>query len=52
MNSLAILTRLIAATILARQNKALIAGVAYLRTENTYLREQIPKDKRQRFDDR
>jgi transposase InsO family protein len=52
MNSIPFLTRLIAATILARQNKALIAEVAYLRAEIAYLHEQIPKDKRLRFDDR
>lgn len=52
MNSLPFLYRLVAATILARQNKVLMAEVAYLRAENGYLREQIPKDKCLRFDDR
>jgi len=52
MNSLPFLTRLIAATILARQNKRLIAEVAYLRLEIGYLREQIPKGHRFSFTDR
>ena len=43
MDSLPFLTRLIAATILAKQNHCLIAEVAYLRTEIAYLREQIPE---------
>ena len=51
MDSLPFLVRLIAATILAKQNKALIAEVAYLRTENGYLREQIPTDQSLRFTD-
>jgi putative transposase len=42
MNSLPFLTRLIAATILAKQNKALIAEVAYLRAEISFLHEQLP----------
>lgn len=52
MNSLPFLTRLIAATILARHNKALMAEVAYLRAEIGYLREQIPSGQRLGFDDR
>ncbi len=52
MNSLPFLIRLIAATVLARQNNCLIAEVAYLRLEISYLREQIPKGHRFRFTDR
>jgi transposase InsO family protein len=51
MNSLPFLTRLIAATILARQNKFLIAENAYLRTEIAYYREQAPPERRNRFTD-
>ncbi len=51
MDSLPFLVRLIAVTILAKQNKALIAEVAYLRTEIGYLREQILKDQSLRFTD-
>lgn len=51
MESLPFLVRLIAATILATQNKALSAEVAYLRTEIGFLREQIPKDQSLRFTD-
>ena len=51
MHSLPFLTRLIAATILARQNQALIAEVAYLRTEIAYLREHLPQDHRFAFTD-
>ena len=43
--SLPFLVRLIAATILATQNKALIAEVAFLRTKIGFLREQIPKER-------
>jgi transposase InsO family protein len=45
------LIRLVAATILARQYKALIAEVAYLRVEIEFLREQIPKEQTVRFTD-
>ena len=41
MTSLPFLVRLIAATILAAQNKTLIAEIAYLRTEIGFLREQM-----------
>lgn len=51
MDSLPFLVRLIAATLLAEQNKALIAEVAYLRTEIDFLREQIPNDNALRFTD-
>ena len=51
MDSLPFLVRLIAATLLAKQNKALIAEVAYLRTEIGLLHEQIPKKKALRFTD-
>ena len=51
MDSLPFLTRLIAATILAKQNHCLIAEVAYLRTEIAYLREQIPEGQTLRFTD-
>ena len=40
MNSMPFLVRLIAATILAKQNKGLVAEVAYLRAEIAYLRAQ------------
>ena len=49
MENLPFLVRLIAATILAKQNKALIAEIAYLRTEVDYLRGQLPA--RLRFTD-
>ncbi len=52
MNSLPFLTRLIAATVLAKQNKVLIAEVAYLRVEIDYLRALLPADKQLRFTDR
>lgn len=52
MNSLPFLTRLIAATILSRQNKALIAEVAYLRAEIAFLHALLPADKPLRFTDR
>jgi transposase InsO family protein len=52
MNSLPFLTRLIAATILARQNKALIAEIAYLRTEIAVLHEQLPPGTRLHLTDR
>ncbi len=52
MDSLPFLARLIAATILAKKNKTLIAEVAYLRTEIAYLREQIPMGQPLRFTDR
>ncbi|MBA2480021.1 MAG: helix-turn-helix domain-containing protein, partial [Planctomycetes bacterium] len=42
-NNLVFLTRLIAATIIARQNRFLIAENAYLRTEIAYYRERIPE---------
>jgi hypothetical protein len=51
MNSLPFLTRLIAATILAKQNKALIAKVTYLRVEIDYLRTLVSKDQPLRFTD-
>ena len=51
MDSLPFLVRLIAATLLAKQNKVLIAEVAYLRTEIGFLHEQIPKNKALRFTD-
>ena len=51
MTSLPFLVRLIAATILAQQNKALISEVAFLRTEIGFLREQIPKEQTLRFTD-
>ena len=37
MQSLPFLVRLVAATLLAKQNQALFAEVAYLRAENAYL---------------
>ncbi|MBA3686438.1 MAG: helix-turn-helix domain-containing protein [Planctomycetes bacterium] len=52
MNSLPFLTRLIAATILARQNKAMIAEISYLRAEIAYLHEQLPVGTHLRFTDR
>ena len=45
MDSLPFLIRLVAATLLARQNKTLIAEVTYLRAEIAYLRDQLPADK-------
>ena len=51
MTSLPFLVRLITATILAKQNKALIAEVAFLRTEIGFLREQIPREQTLRFTD-
>jgi transposase InsO family protein len=51
MNSLPFLTRLIAATLIAQQNKALITEVAYLRTEIAYYREQLPPGTVFRFTD-
>jgi transposase InsO family protein len=51
MTSLPFLMRLIAATILARQNKALMAEVAYLRSEIAYLHEQLPAGHRFVFTD-
>ena len=51
MDSLPFLVRLIAATLLAKQNKALIAEVAYLRAEIGLLHEQIPKKRALRFTD-
>ncbi len=51
MTSLPFLIRLIAATILAQQNKALIAEIAYLRTEIGFLREQIPAKQTLKFTD-
>ncbi len=50
-NNLPFLTRLVAATITAKQNQMLIAEVAYLRTEIAYYREQLPPDTRFRFTD-
>ncbi len=52
MNSLPFLARLIAATILARQNKAMIAEIAYLRAEIAYLHEHLPAGTTLRFTDR
>lgn len=52
MNNMPFMVRLIAATILAKQNKALIAEVAYLRAEIAYLRDQLPKNKPLRFTNR
>jgi hypothetical protein len=52
MNSLPFLTRLIAATILTRQNKTLIAEIVYLRTEIAYLHERIPAGSARHFTDR
>ena len=52
MDSLPFLIRLVAATLLARQNKTLIAEVTYLRAEIAYLRDQLPADKPLRFTDR
>jgi hypothetical protein len=40
MDSLPFLIRLVAATLLARQNRILIAEVTYLRAEIAYLRDQ------------
>ena len=51
MDSLPFLVRLIATTLLAKQNKTLIAEVAYLCTEIGFLHEQIPKNKVLRFTD-
>ena len=51
MTSLPFLIRLIAATILAQQNKALIAEVAFLRAEIGFLRDHIPKEQSLRFTD-
>ena len=52
MQSLPFLVRLVAATILAKQNHVLIAEVTYLRAEIAYFRDQLPKDKSLRFTDR
>ncbi len=52
MSALPFLARLVAATILSRQNQALIAEVAYLRAEIAYLHAQIPEDQVLRFTDR
>ena len=46
-----LLIRLIVATILARQNQAVMAEVAYLRTEIAYLREHLPQGHRFAFTD-
>lgn len=43
------LVRLVAASITAKQNQMLLAEVALLRTENAYLREQLPDDHRFTF---
>jgi ABC-type thiamin/hydroxymethylpyrimidine transport system permease subunit len=51
MHSLPFITRLIAATILARQNKALLAEVVYLRAEIAFLHSQGPKGKKLVFSD-
>ena len=51
MNSLPFLTRLIAATIIARQNKMLIAELAYERAEKAYLREQLAEGNTLHFTD-
>jgi transposase InsO family protein len=51
MNSMPFLVRLIAATILARQNKALVAELAYQRVEIAFLKAQLPKNKPFRFTD-
>lgn len=45
------LVRLIAATILARQNKCLTAELGLVRTENAYLRSQLPEGHRFAFTD-
>ena len=52
MNATPFLVRLVAATILARQNKALIAEIAYLKAEVEFLRSCIPADQPLRFTDR
>ncbi len=52
MSSLPFLTRLVVASILGTQNRALVAEVAYLRAEIAYLRAQLPRDKPLRFTDR
>lgn len=46
------LVRLVAASITAQQNQMLLAEVALLRTENVYLREQLPDGHRFTFTDR
>ena len=51
MNSLPFLARLIAANILVKQNKALIAENTFLRTENSYYHEQLPEGHRLTFTD-
>ena len=52
MHTIPFLIRLVAATLLARQNKSLNAEVTYLRAELAYLRDQLPADKPLRFTDR
>jgi len=52
MNSQPFLARLIAANILVKQNKALIAENAFLRTENSYYREHLPEGHHITFTDR
>jgi len=52
MDSLPFLTCLVAATILARQNKTLISEVTYLRAEIAYLRDQLPAGTTFHFTDR
>ncbi len=51
MTSLPFLTRLIAATLIAKQNKLLIAEVAYLRLEVARYREELGPEHRLRFTD-
>lgn len=52
MHSLPFLTRLVAATLLAKQNKTLIAEVTFLRAEVDFLRSQLSTIKPLRFTDR
>jgi hypothetical protein len=50
MNDITFL-RLIAATVLAKQNTVLITELSCLRAENSYLHEPLPKDHTLRFTD-
>jgi len=51
MNTLPFLTRLILGTILAKQDKVLIAELIYLRSEIDYLHAQLPEGHQFRFTD-
>ena len=52
MHTVPFLILLVAATLLARQNRTHIAEVTYLRAEIAFLRDQLPADKPLRFTDR